>query len=101
MLKEQSDLKEFSSNLLENQARMDEELRKLVFNQEDDEISLLNVNKFYFSLQQYLFHANWLLILGFIKRDSENRLFNVNLCWKRRVKCGNRIVFKAELLWVL
>jgi hypothetical protein len=58
MLKEQSDLKEFSGNLLVNQARMDEELRKLIFNQENDEISLLSVNKFYFSLQQYLFHAN-------------------------------------------
>ena len=48
MLKEQNDLKELAGNLLENQARMSEELRKLVFKQDNDEIWLLNVNKFFF-----------------------------------------------------
>jgi hypothetical protein len=50
MSKEQNDLKELAGNLLENQARMSEELRKLVFKQDNNEIQLLNVNKF-FSLQ--------------------------------------------------
>lgn len=50
MSKEQNDLKELAGNLLENQARMSEELRKLVFKQDNNEIQLLDVNKF-FSLQ--------------------------------------------------
>lgn len=50
MSKEQNDLKELAGNLLENQARMSEELRKLVFKQDNNEILLLDVNKF-FSLQ--------------------------------------------------
>lgn len=59
MSKEQNDLKELAGNLLENQARMDEELRKLIFNQENNEVGLLTVNKFYFSYNvRYLFHSN-------------------------------------------
>ena len=48
MSKEQNDLKELAGNLLENQARMSEELRKLVFKQDNDDIRLLNVNKIFF-----------------------------------------------------
>ena len=52
---EQSNLKELVSDLLENQKSMEVEFKRLSFQQEYEEISFLNVDKFYFSLQYTVF----------------------------------------------